>query len=145
MDSKIVENRSKAFLGIGWAFPVQFSSADLQVSISTYEENVNQGIDLLLQTPVGGRMMNPDFGSGLQQFFFKEINETMLGDLSNVVKSTLIEYESRITVESVDAEVKDQFEGLINVTIIYTFNQTNTRHNYVFPFYINEGTNLDKT
>jgi uncharacterized protein len=144
VDNKIVKNRSKAFLGIGWAFPVHFSEGDLQVDVSTYEDNVNESIKILLQTPFGDRLMQPDFGSGLHQFFFQEMSETLLGDISNVIRSTLIESEPRIVVENVDAQIIDQFEGLINITITYTFNQTNTRHNYVYPFHINEGTNIKK-
>lgn len=142
MDNKIVQERSKAFLGIGWAFPVNFSEGDLQVDVSTYEDNVNESIKVLLQTPFASRLMQPEYGSGLQQFFFMEMSESLLGDISNVVKSALIDYEPRITVESVDAQIADQFEGLINITITYMFNQTNTRHNYVYPFHINEGTNV---
>ena len=112
--------------------------------MSSYEQNVNQNIDLLLSTPVGDRIMLPKFGSGLQQFFFKEINATLLGDISNVVSATLLEYEPRITVENVEAEVVDIVSGLINIRIDYTFNQTNTRSNYVYPFYLKEGTSLEK-
>ena len=32
--------------------------------------------------------------------------------------------------------------GLVNIEITYLYNQTNTRHNYVYPFYLKEGTNL---
>jgi phage baseplate assembly protein W len=144
VDNKVIKNRSKAFLGIGWAFPINFSEGDLQVDVSTYENNVNENIKILLQTPFGDRLLQPDLGSGLQQFFFEEISETLLGEIRQVVTSALLENEPRITVEEVEVDVVDMFEGKINITIFYVFNQTNTRHNYVYPFYINEGTNINR-
>lgn len=145
MDNKLTENKSKAFLGVGWAFPVNFSDGDFQLDVSSYEDNVNQNIKVLLETPFGNRMLQPELGSGLERFFFEEINETLLGEINNTVRTTLLNHEPRITIESVDAKVVDEFQGLINVTIIYEFNQTNTRHNYVYPFYINEGTNIQRS
>jgi hypothetical protein len=41
----------------------------------------------------------------------------------------------------VDFEVNDK-EGILNITLDYTIRQTNRRTNMVYPFYLNEGTDL---
>ena len=50
----------------------------------------------------------------------------------------------RNVVLSVTVVFADLRTGLVEVTIDYMYNQTNTRHNYVYPFYIKEGTNLQR-
>lgn len=141
MDNQTV-NRSKAFLGSGWAFPVKFSEGNLQLSMTWYEANINDSIDLILMTKQGERIMEPQFGSGLQQFFFRKMDETLKGEISDAVKTSLLNNEPRITVSDVMVSYADMLNGLVEINIIYIYNQTNTRHNYVFPFHLQEGTNL---
>jgi len=109
-----------------------------------YEANINESIDLILLTRQGERIMEPEFGSGLQQFFFRKMDQTLKGELSDAVKTSLLNNEPRITVIEVTVSFADMINGLVNIGIDYVFNQTNTRHNYVFPFNLNEGTSLRK-
>lgn len=131
------------FLGSGWSFPVTFSEGNYQLNLTSYIQNINDSINIILLTRKGERSMEPQFGSGLQQFFFRKMDETLRGEIIDTVKTTLLHNEPRITVNNVLVEFTDIDTGLISINIQYEYNQTNTRHNYVFPFYINEGTNLN--
>lgn len=130
------------FLGSGWAFPVAFSKGNLKVSTSSYEENINDSINIILQTRNGERNMEPQFGSGLQKFFFRKMDATLKGEIMVAVKYALLKNEPRISVKDVAVEYTDLYSGLVEITVSYVYNQTNTRHNYVFPFHLKEGTNL---
>jgi phage baseplate assembly protein W len=131
-----------SFLGSGWAFPVTFSAGNYQLELNANELNINDSIDIILMTKQGERCFEPLFGSGLQQFFFKKMDETLRGEIEEAIKISLLHNEPRITVNDVRVEY-DLTNAITTVTIIYTYNQTNTRHNYVFPFHVNEGTNLN--
>lgn len=135
-------DRYDNFYGSGWSFPVSFSVATYQLNLSESEENINQSIDLILTTKNGERCFEPGFGSNLKEFFFRQMDETLKGEMIEAVKTALLDNEPRITVTGVDVEFADLQAGLINIIIRYVFNQANTRHNYVFPFHIKEGTNL---
>ena len=141
MDS-LYTKRDNAFLGSGWSFPVTFSVGNAQLVLSAYEDNINESIDVILQTNNGERPFEPEFGSGLQQFFFRTMDETLKGEIRNAVKAALLFNEPRITVQDVTVTYADITNGLVNINITYVYNQTNTRHNYVYPFYLKEGTNL---
>ncbi len=142
MEDKQLNKQEIHFLGSGWAFPVSFSSGNGFLITSQYEDNINSNIDIILQTSKGERIMEPKFGSGLQEFFFRPMDETLKGEIKEAVKTSLLNYEPRITVQNVSVEYTDLLNGLVEITITYTYNQTNTRHNYVFPFHLKEGTNL---
>jgi len=130
------------FLGSGWSFPVSFSAESFQVGVSAFETNINESIDIILKTKQGERCFEPQFGSGLQQFFFRKMDETLKGEIMDAVKVSLLHNEPRITVQEVQVNFTDLLNGIVDIQIVYIYNQTNTRHNYVFPFYLNEGTNL---
>ena len=130
------------FLGSGWAFPVTFTEGNHLLNVSGYEQNVNESIKIILLTNLGERCLNPRFGSGLQSFFFQKMDETLKGEIADVVKFSLMHNEPRITVQEITVFYSDIQSGFIEIKVMYVFNQTNTRHNYVFPFHIKEGTNL---
>ena len=137
-------NISKEFLGSGWSFPVTFSAGNHQLQLTKYETNINEMIHLIMQTTLGERPFESQFGSGLQTFFFKEMRPTLQGEIREAIKTSLLNNEPRIKVLSVTVVFADLRTGLVEVAIDYMYNQTNTRHNYVYPFYIKEGTNLQR-
>jgi len=130
------------FLGSGWSFPVTFSAGNYQLNMTSFEENISNSINTILLTRKGERTLEPDFGSGIQKFFFRKMDEGLKSEIINAIKFSLLQNEPRITVVNVVVDYADVREGLAEVTITYKYNQTNTRHNYVFPFHLNEGTNL---
>jgi uncharacterized protein len=132
------------FLGSGWSFPVIFSAGNFQLNLTAYETNINESINIILKTRYGERCFEEHFGSGLQEFFFKKMDETLKGEIIDAVTTSLLHNEPRITVEEVNVDFTDPQNGIAEIYISYLYNQTNTRHNYVFPFHLKEGTNLVK-
>jgi phage baseplate assembly protein W len=139
VDNLLKEN---SFLGSGWSFPVTFSAGNYQLMTSSYIDNVNESINVILQTNNGERCFEPQFGSGLQQFFFRPMDNTLKGEIKDAVQTALLHNEPRITVTAVSVEYTDLLNGQVDIIISYVYNMTNTRHNYVYPFYLKEGTNI---
>ena len=133
-----------AFLGSGWAFPVSFSADNHQLNLSANETNINESINVILNTRKGERTLEAEFGSGIQQFMFKKIDSSLKGEIIETIKFALLKYEPRILVQDVRVASTDIVNGTIEILISYIYSKTNTRHNYVFPFYLKEGTNLDR-
>ncbi len=131
-----------SFLGSGWSFPITFSEGNGHVKMTKNEININETIDIILKTKLGERLMDSSFGSGLQKFFFRSTDEKLKSEIEEMVMTSLLINEPRIKVENVTVEYNKSQHGRIDIFIEYVFNQVNTRHNYVFPFYLNEGTNL---
>ena len=70
-----LENKiENVFLGSGWAFPVSFSVGYLQLNISFNETNIQESINVILNTRKGERTLEANFGSGLQQFMNRKID-----------------------------------------------------------------------
>ena len=130
------------FLGRGWQFPPSFSGASKQVQMIDAEANINQSIDLILQTQRGERSLLPYFGSNLRSYLFKNKDATLKDEIAHSVRDTLLNDEPRIYVDDVLVDFVNEPESTVAISVIYTIKQTNTRHNHVFPFSLLEGTNL---
>jgi phage baseplate assembly protein W len=128
----------KAFLGQGWAFPPCMEAVG-EIEIVAYEEDIRQAILIILRTNRGERVMRPDFGAGLDEFVFEPLNETTKQLLKTRVEESLIDWEPRIIVEEVKVVAEQEPVGKLLLDITYRVRATNTLHNLVYPFYLQEG------
>ncbi len=131
------------FLGRGWSFPPRFDRASLNVSMSVGADNINQALRLLLKTEKGSRSFMPEYGSDLRRFLFKRIDATRAQEIIASIKFLLMNGEPRIEVIDVAVGLSADAQ-LAEIQIQYQIRQTNSRHNYVFPYSEIEGSNLNK-
>lgn len=117
------------------AFPV--AAANGEIVTAAYEEDVRQSILIILQTNRKERVMRPDFGAGLRDFLFEPVNTTTMALVKTRVQESLIDWEPRIDVRSVDVSTKDP-QNLLMIEIAYSVRATNTAHNLVYPFFLQE-------
>jgi phage baseplate assembly protein W len=136
--------KENLFLGSGWSFPVSFSAGNLQLNVSSNKENINESIIIILNTRKGERTLESNFGSGLQQYMFRKIDTSLKGEIIETIQFSLLRFEPRILVKEVRVAATDTINGILEIEIIYIYKQTNSRHNFVFPFHLKEGTNLTK-
>lgn len=130
---------AKAFLGIGWSFPVTPDSAGQDVARVEYEEDIRQAIRIILETSAGERVMRPDFGSGLQAMVFEPVNYTTLALVKQRVEQALVLWEPRIDVREVKVTANGPVRNRLDIEIGYQVRATNTFYNLVYPFYLQEG------
>ena len=130
------------FWGTGWSFPPTFDLVNGQLQMVRDVQNINQSIDIILSTLRGERSLLPDYGSDVRTYLFKNIDETVKGQIAHSVSQNLLDHEPRIDVDQVSVEVEGDTEPTVIVSIQYLIRSTNSRHNHVFPFSIGEGTNL---
>ena len=128
-----------AFLGRGWSFPPQLTGDG--VKMVAYEKDIEQSLCVLFSTSPGERVNRYDYGCPLHRYSFEPINTQTLVRMRNDISRAIILFEPRITLEEVSFEER-AVEGLILIRITYTIIRTNSRNNMVYPFYLNEGTNI---
>ena len=135
--------KSKSFLGRGWGFPPTFhEDAIMGVNMVKNEHDIKESLEILLNTNLGERVMLPEYGSELQKYLFDMISNSKKHFLRNIIRTAIIKYEPRITVNDIVLDQKDYLDGIIRVEIKYTIKSNNTRFNLVFPYYKIEGTNI---
>ena len=128
----------KAFLGVGWSFPVEVHAAGNsagKIQLAEYDESVRQAIWIILGTAKGERVMRPDFGCGIYDLIFEVNSATTVGRVAQAVREALLEFEPRIDVR--DIQVQSQNGGeVLSISIDYEVRATNNVFNLVYPFYL---------
>jgi phage baseplate assembly protein W len=130
---------AKAFLGIGWSFPVRPDVGAQDAQQAEYEEDIRQAIRIILETTPGERVMRPDFGSGLMAMVFEPVNYTTLALVKQRVEQALVLWEPRIDVREVEVTIDKVARNRLDIDIGYQVRSTNTFYNLVYPFYLQEG------
>lgn len=132
------QNDHRDFLGVGWAYPVRIDPMRGDIALSRYDRDVREAIRIILETAPGERVMRPDFGCGIHNLTFEEINQTTLFAVESTIRDALITYEPRIELLAVDIDPRDALEGYLYISINYRLRKTNQEDNLVYPFYFNE-------
>jgi phage baseplate assembly protein W len=135
------KNLDTLFLGTGWGFPATFKKANGGVSMASGEEDIRQSLAILLGTTLGERIMHPDFGCNLDRYLFAPMNNTMKTIVKDIIETAIVRHEARIDLLTIQLNMEKELEGLLLIEINYTIRSTNSRSNYVYPFYLEEGTN----
>ena len=129
------------FIGTGWSFPPAFDKANGNTAMSTGLEDIFESLHILLSTTIGERVMLPDYGCNLKDYVFDTMNVAMGAYIKRLVEDAIIYFEPRITLEKVNVDFRDN-EGILWINIDFRIDATNSRANYVYPYYIKEGTNI---
>ncbi len=131
----------QSFLGTGWGFPPTFHRSARAVEMVSDEKDIESSLAILLSTDVGERVMQPRYGCNLHRLLFEPLDTSLQAYMKDLIKTAILYFEPRIILNDVMLE-PDPEEGRILITVDYTVATTNTRNNFVFPFYKQEGTEI---
>ena len=121
------------FLGTGWDFPPTFERG-VGVRLIRDEDDIRSSLRILLTTTVGERRMQPRYGCNLQKLVFEPVDTTLTTYITDLIRTAILYFEPRIVLDELSLEPKPN-EGRIDIHLLYTIPATNTRYNFVFPFY----------
>lgn len=139
-----------SFLGRGWGFPPTFLSfagdkhrglkdcARLgRVEMVEGETDIQQSLAILFRTALGERVMQPGYGCDLRNQVFEPMNAAALTFIEDLLRTAIVYHEPRIEADRIAVE-PEHFEGRLRIEIDYRIRSTNSRFNFVYPFYLTE-------
>jgi len=136
-------NKHSLFLGTGWSFPPTFHKENsLGVEMTSNEKDIQQSLEILLNTKIGERIMNPRYGCDIYTYLFESISNSRVHLIIEMIKTAILRYEPRIKLIKVNLDESDYLDGVIKINLDYRIPLTNTRFNLVFPYYKIEGTDI---
>jgi hypothetical protein len=133
---------SNSFLGTGWGFPPTFIATARSVGMTEGQEDIHNSLAILLSTALGERVMLPDYGCNLEELLFEPMDTGLSTLLFDRIRTSILYYEPRIEVEDITVQTDRVTEGLLLIEVLYRVRANNSRFNFVFPFYKNEGTQI---
>lgn len=125
------------FLGNGWSFPPAFDKASAGVAMTSGVLDIERSLQIIFTTALGERIMQPTFGCSLEDALFEPMNSSRITYTENLIRTAILFHEPRIDADTIVMR-PDQPEGVFWIEIGYVVRGSNSRFNFVFPFYTNE-------
>ena len=91
---------------IGLTLPIQITNTAFAQSFTTREQ-VSSNIKNLLLTKKGERILQPEFGSGLQELLFDFNNDELPTKIEDTITAALEQWLPYVTIDSIDVEQTD--------------------------------------
>jgi uncharacterized protein len=121
-------------IGTGWRFPVGVDGRG-GLALVDGDEEIAQAMQIILGTPVGQRVMRPEFGCRIHELLFAPINAGTIAAVSHFVEEALGYWEPRAEVLSVDVQRDPDQPTCLLIYISYRIKATYEQRALVFPFY----------
>ncbi len=109
--------------------------------MTAYEQKIRQSLWTLLSTTPGERVHRYDYGCPIRRYVFEVMDTSTQTLLRDEIEHAIVMFEPRVELNKVDFKV-EMDKGILRINLDYTIRQTNRRTNMVYPFYLNEGTDL---
>lgn len=131
-------SQDNPFLGTGWDFPPTFASETSGVNMLSDVEDIHSSLHILLTTSLGERIMRPTYGCNIKDYLFEPLDTSLTTFIKDLIKTAILYFEPRIHLDKVTL-IPQPLEGRVDIQLDYRVRNTNSRYNYVLPFYLNEG------
>ncbi|RPE05455.1 hypothetical protein EGT74_24015 [Chitinophaga lutea] len=129
------------FLGRGWSFPPTFNKSGT-VEMLEDVQDIYSSLHILLTTLPGERIMQPRYGCNMQEFVFEPMDTGLQTLMLEKVETAILFYEPRIKIDSLSIDGSREWEGVLYIKLDFTVKTSNSRFNFVYPFYISEGSEI---
>lgn len=121
------------YLGTALKYPIQISELG-RVRISSGIDVVKEGILQLLNTPVGTRFFNPDYGCRIHELLFEPSDEVLTNMLEFFITDAIEDWEKRVLVEAVQTTLVAE-EYRVECFIQLRLLASNEPFDLIYPFY----------
>ena len=120
-------------VGRGFAFPLGVDDHG-RLSLVGGAADIEQAMQLIMDTAPGERPMRPEFGCAVHNYVFEQVDAPTIGRVEDAIRAALDRWEPRITVEFLDFDTSNTEVLLIDIR--YRIKATNDVRNLVYPFYV---------
>ena len=114
----VKDTKAFASYAIGVTLPLQFGENTFEQSFQT-KDQIKSNIKNLLLTKRGERILQPQFGSGLQSLLFEPNVDDLEGRIEDTINDSLKQWLPYVTADEINIESTDELRdsNKINVSI----------------------------
>jgi len=100
--------------------PITRNDIDGYTMIKDLKTLLNQNLKMIILTNPGERVMDPNFGVGINSYLFDNFNNSIYTDIRNRVNEQVAEYLPVITIDSITFDGSDEDRNLLGISISYS-------------------------
>jgi phage baseplate assembly protein W len=121
LGQKLVQDTKKFDdFAVGITLPIQIGNTAFNQSFKTFEQ-ASSNIKNLLLTKKGERVMQPEFGSGLQELLFDFNDDSLAGKIEETITTAIETWLPYITIQQIDVEASNYDKDTNSVKISIKF------------------------
>jgi hypothetical protein len=121
-------------IGVGWRFPPAIDGRG-RVALARHVEEIEEAIQIILSTPLGQRVMRPEFGCRIHELVWAPINASTTAAVTHYVEEALGRWEPRIQLLGVRTDSDPDDGACLLIYISYRVRATHDERALVYPFY----------
>ena len=110
---------------IGITLPIQIGNTAFNQSFTT-KEQVSSNIKNLLLTKKGERLLQPNFGSGLQELLFDFNDDRLAVKIEEIITESITNWLPYVDIRQIDVAQSNENKDRNQVEISITFGVANT-------------------
>ena len=111
----------------GITLPIQIGNTAFNQAFTSYEQ-IKSNIKNILLTKKLERIMNPGFGSGLQELLFEQNDDFLISDITDAINDAVEKWLPYVSIENINVtstnEQKDKNEIYVSITFRMRNNPT---------------------
>ena len=122
----VIDSNQFEDYAIGITLPIQIGNTAFNQSFITADQ-VKSNIKNLLLTKRFERLMQPEFGSGIQELLFNMNDEMFADNLENNIVDTLSKWLPYVNVETINIQQSNEFKDNNKVEVSVSFRVSDTQ------------------
>ena len=122
----VIDSKQFEDYAIGITLPIQIGNTAFNQSFITADQ-VKSNIKNLLLTKRFERLMQPEFGSGIQELLFNMNDEMFADNLENTIVDTLSKWLPFVNVETINIQQSNEFKDNNKVEVSVSFRVSDTQ------------------
>lgn len=121
LGSKVVKDTpSYSSYAIGISLPLQFGNNTFTQTYQTIDQ-VKSNIKNLLLTKKGERILQPEFGSGLQELLFEPNVSDFEGKIEDAINESIEQWLPYVVIDEINIEATDELKDNNRINVSLTF------------------------
>ena len=100
--------------------PITRNDIDGFTMIKDLKTLLNQNLKMIILTNPGERVMDPNFGVGINSYLFENFNNKIYNDIRNRVRDQVARYLPVITIDSITFDGNNEDQNLLGISISYS-------------------------
>jgi len=122
----VIDSKQFEDYAIGITLPIQIGNTAFNQSFITADQ-IKSNIKNLLLTKRFERLMQPEFGSGMQELLFNMNDEMFADNLENNIVDTLSKWLPYVNVETINIQQSNEFKDNNKVEVSVSFRVSDTQ------------------
>jgi phage baseplate assembly protein W len=121
----LIETKAFEDYALGIKIPIQITNVAFAQNFTELDQ-LKSNIKNLLLTKKGERVMNPDFGAGVETVLFEQITDDFEEKVQDIITTSVETYIPNVTIEEINVDMSDANKDRNYVSISLKFRSKNT-------------------